>query len=494
MEKDRPDTVSKFQYWNYLEDILDGIQEGVYITDSEANTIYINHSYELITGLLKTEMLGKNMRELVDSGAVSASGTLMVLDSGERVTMEQSFKTGKRAIITSAPVYADPVKREHILMVVTSVREITELYSVRKELLRLERQNRQYVSELRRLHSELTEHVEIVAEDSASVRLVQLASRISITDSPVLISGEPGVGKEKMARLIHNGSGRSDFLFLCISFAVIPEHDPVGYLFGYEDPEKGEYHMGILESADGGTVYLDEIADMPRAVRGRFLSLLRDGTCLLGDGTLRRLNLRIIAGSQYTLEELESRRLLEEEILDYFSLFPLQILPLRKRREDIVPLIEYFLRRYQKKTGEKKRFSRKCYEKLLEYSWPGNIREVHALVQRAAVVSAGEEILPADLMLPEDPSPALDPVSGGQGESRAVPSFGTWPGEDSWDGAEISLKDEVAKLEAAYMSSAFAKYRNIREAAEKLGMDSSTFVRKRQRYEKMGLMERDRKA
>ena len=91
MEKDRPDTVSKFQYWNYLEDILDGIQEGVYITDSEANTIYLNHSYELITGLLKTEMLGKNMRELVDSGAVSASGTLMVLDSGERVTMEQSL-------------------------------------------------------------------------------------------------------------------------------------------------------------------------------------------------------------------------------------------------------------------------------------------------------------------------------------------------------------------------------------------------------------------
>ena len=83
---------------------------------------------------------------------------------------------------------------------------------------------------------------------------------------------------------------------------------------------------------------------------------------------------------------------------------------------------------------------------------------------------------------------------GGPGESRAVPSFGKWPGEDSWDGAEISLKDEVAKLEAAYMSSAFAKYRNIREAAEKLGMDSSTFVRKRQRYEKMGLMERDRKA
>ena len=163
MAERKQEMVSNFQYWDYLDEILDHVQEGVYITDSEANTVYINHTYELISGLLKTEMLGKNMKDLVENGAISASGTLMVLESGESITIEQSFRTGKRAIITSAPVYDDPVERTHIIMIVTSVREITELYSVRKELKKLEQQNRLYASELARLHNEMSENVEIVA-------------------------------------------------------------------------------------------------------------------------------------------------------------------------------------------------------------------------------------------------------------------------------------------------------------------------------------------
>ena len=480
MAERKQEMVSNFQYWDYLDEILDHVQEGVYITDSEANTVYINHTYELISGLLKTEMLGKNMKDLVENGAISASGTLMVLESGESITIEQSFRTGKRAIITSAPVYDDPVERTHIIMIVTSVREITELYSVRKELKKLEQQNRLYASELARLHNEMSENVEIVAVDDSSVKTVHLAQRVSLVDNPVFISGEAGVGKEKMARFIHNYSSRSEFLFMRINFSVIPKNDPIKYLFGYEDPEKGEYHMGILESADGGTVYLDEFAEMPQVVRGRFLSLLRDGTCVLGDGMLHKLNIRIIAGSKYSFEELQRLKLIENDLLEYFSLFPLHIPPLRERRDDIIPLLEYFLKQYQRKTGEKKYFTRTCYEKLLGYEWPGNVREVHNLVQRAVIVSTGEAVTPEDIMLD----------AGNENELvRTEDYVSVQPVMD--DGVDLKL--ELAKLESCYMSQAFAKYQNIRVAASKLGMDSSTFVRKRQRYEKMGLMDRERK-
>lgn len=473
--------ISNFQHWDYVEEILDHVQEGIYITDSEANTVYINHTYELISGLLKTEMLGKNMRDLVEGGAISASGTLMVLETGESITIEQSFRTGKRAIITSTPVFDDPVKRTHIIMIVTSVREITELYSIRKELKKLEQQNRQYASELAQLHNEMNENVDIIAVDASSIKTVHLAQRVSIVDNPVFISGEAGVGKEKMARFIHNCSGRSEFLFMRINFSVIPKNDPIKYLFGYEDPEKGEYHMGILESADGGTVYLDELAEMPQVVKGRFLSLLRDGTCVLGDGMQHRLNIRIIAGSRYSFEELQRLQLIEDDILEYFSLFPLQVPPLRERKDDIIPLLEYFLKQHQRKTGEKKHFTRKCYEKLLAYEWPGNVREVHNLVQRAVIVSAGETIAPEDIML----------GTGNENEaSRKEDNNASWPVLDA-DG--VDLKQELAKLEAYYMNQAFTKYQNIRIASQKLGMDSSTFVRKRQRYEKMGLMDRERK-
>ncbi len=474
--------------WDFLETVLEHVQDGIYITDSEANTIYINHKYELLTGLSKAEMLGKNMQELVEKGIVSVSGTLKVLETGKSITIEQGFRTGKRAVITSSPIYTGEDHSSHIFLVMTVVREITELYSVRKELHRLEQKNQQYAVELNRLNSELNEAVEIVAVDQASLRLTRLAERLAILDAPVLIYGEAGVGKEKTARFIHHLSKRRESLFMRIDFSVIPKNDAVRYLFGYEDTEKEEYHMGILESADGGTVYLDEIAEIPPAVKGHFLSLLRDGSCVLGDGRLHKLDIRFIAGSKYSLEELEMLPTVEKDLTDYFSLFPLQVLPLRERRGDIIPLLEYFLKQYQRKTGEKKHFSRECYEKLQQYDWPGNVREAYVLVQRSAIVSGGEEISVSDLGLSGEEQQRME-IS----EQEKTAEDGNPALEVRMDDRGVELKQEVAKLEAQYMNLAFSRYQNIRIAAEKLGMDSSTFVRKRQRYEKMGLMDKQRK-
>lgn len=474
--------------WDFLETILEHVQDGIYITDSEANTIYVNHKYELLTGLSKAEMLGKNMRELVEKGIVTVSGTLKVLESGKSITIEQGFRTGKRAVITSSPIYREADDTSQILLVMTVVREITELYSIRKELHRLEQQNQQYVVALKRLNEELNENIEMVAVDQASVRTRRLAERLAIVDTPVLLSGEAGVGKEKTARFIHDHSRRESAPFMRIDFSVIPGNDAARYLFGYQDTEKDEYHMGILESADGGTVYLDEITEMPAAVKGPFLALMREGACVLGDGVLRKLDIRFMAGSKYSLEELKRLGLVEKELADYFSLFPLEILPLRERKGDIIPLLEFFLKQYQKKSGEAKHFSRACCERLQSYEWPGNVREAYVLVQRSAIVSEGEEIRLADLMLDEgsgQPLAEADPKETGEGEHPAV--------EVKLDDQGVELKREVARLEAYYMSLAFSKYQNVRIAAKMLGMDSSTFARKRQRYEKMGFMDQRQK-
>ena len=302
-----------------------------------------------------------------------------------------------------------------------------------------------------------------------------------MVDSPVLISGEAGTGKEKLARFIHNHSKRAAFSFMRINFSVVPKDEPLSYLFGCEDSENGEYHMGVLESADGGTVYVDEITEIPQIVRGRFLALLRRDACVMGDGMQRKLNIRWIVSSKYSLEELREKKLIEEDILSCLSLFPMEILPLRERRTDIIPLLDYFLRRYNQKTGEKKYFSRPCYDKLMRYEWPGNVREVSNLVQRAAIISAGDKITESDLTLEETRTVNV------RGDAAAVQNaFALKDGP-------VDLKSEVARLEAAYMTDAFLKFQNIRDAAKSLGMDSSTFVRKRQRYEKMGFMGKERK-
>ena len=231
--------------------------------------------------------------------------------------------------------------------------------------------------------------------------------------------------------------------------------------------------MGILENADRGTLYIEELMDIPAELQGVILSLLKEGTCVMGDGVLHRLNIRVIAGSRYSLEELKSRHYVNREILDMFSSFPLEIEPLRERKEDIVPLLDFYLNQHNRKTGENKKFDRDSYKTLLEYHWPGNVLELKNLVQRSAIISSEEVIRPQDLFIEEN----IEFVNREQ--------------EELLD--QCDLKEEVSKLEAGYMEKAFRKYQNVREAAESLGLDSSTFVRKRQRYEKMGLMKKQKK-
>ena len=464
----------KIHVEDYLEAVLDNFHDGIYITDREANTVYLNHSYELISGLRKSEMIGKNMKDLVETGVVSMSGTLSVLQSGEAVTSEQIFRTGKRAVITSTPVF-EGEDHTNIVMVVTLVREITEIYSIRKELQRKEQQNRQYMLELERMHRELDGNVELVAVSETSRRLVEFADKMAPVDMPVLLWGEKGSGKCRMAKYIHAHSKRSEAAFLRVDFTAVPKGDLETYLFGAPGNAEHEPQIGLLESADGGTLYIEELADMPEDIQGDLLSLLRDGCCVMKEGYLQKLNIRMIAGSRYSIPQLEQMSNINRQLLQHFALFSVEVLPLRERSEDIIPLIGFFLNQYNYKTDQNKRFDRESYQCLSEYPWPGNIQELRNLVQRAAIVSAGDVISVQDLFL-------HDQVEKAEQRKETY----TYP-------EQTDLKMEVAKFEAGYLEHAFQRYGNIREAASSLGMDSSTFVRKRQKYEQLGLMENEKK-
>lgn len=464
----------KIHVEDYLEAVLDNFHDGIYITDREANTVYLNHSYELISGLRKSEMIGKNMKDLVETGVVSMSGTLSVLQGGESVTSEQIFRTGKRAVITSTPVF-DREDHTNIVMVVTLVREITEIYSIRKELQRKEQQNRQYMLELERMRRELDGDVELVAVAETSRRLVEFADKVAPVDMPVLLWGEKGSGKCRMAKYIHAHSNRSETAFLRLDFTAVPKGDLEIYLFGTPGNAEHEPQIGLLESADGGTLYIEELADMPGDIQGDLLALLRDGCCIMKEGYQQKINIRMIAGSRYSIPQLEQMSNINRQLLQHFALFSVEVLPLRKRREDIIPLIDFFLNQHNYKTGQNKHFDRESYQCLSEYPWPGNIQELRNLVQRAAIVSAGDVISVQDLFLHDQVEKAAQ-----HKETYTYPE-------------QIDLKMEVAKFEAGYLEHAFQRYGNIREAASSLGMDSSTFVRKRQKYEQLGLMKNEKK-
>lgn len=460
---------------DYLGIILENFDDGIYITDQEANTVYLNHSYELISGLRKSEMIGKNMKALVEDGVVSMSGSLLVLDTGEPVTSEQIFRTGKRAIITSTPVFADDEKT-NLIMVVTIVREITEIYSIRRELQRKELQNRQYRLELERLQNELNGNVEYVAEDPQSARLLELAGKVALLDVPVLFCGEKGAGKCWLAQYIHTHSNRAEAPFLRLDFAALAKTDLELYLFGALAHAEQNARIGVLESAEGGTIYIEELSEVPETVQAKFVEILRDGYCVMQDASLQKMNLRLIAGSRYTVEQLRQMQTVNPALLEIFSSLAVDVAPLRERREDIIPLLHFFLNQYNYKAGQDKRFDRESYQCLSEYPWPGNIQEVKNLVQHAAIISDQDVIHVPNLFIQSE-MPVAEP------ENVQTVHYAD----------QADLKMEVAKFEAGYMEHAFALYGNTREAASSLGMDSSTFVRKRQRYEQLGLMNSQKK-
>lgn len=460
------------QVEDYLEAVLDNFHDGIYITDREANTVYLNHSYELISGLRKSEMIGKNMKDLVEAGVVSMSGTLSVLQSGESVTSEQIFRTGKRAVITSTPIF-DGDDKTNLVMVVTLVREITEIYSIRKELQRKELQNRQYMQELERMRKELDGDVELVAVAEPSRKLLEFARKMAQVDLPVLFYGENGCGKFRLAKYIHAHSDRTEAAFLRLNFSAVPKNDLETYLFGTPGTAEHEPQIGLLESAEGGTLYIEELAAVPEDIQGDLLAVLRDGYCVMKEGYLQKLNIRMIAGSKYSVLQLEQMASVNNLLLQQFSLFSMEVLPLRERREDIIPLLDFFLNQYNYKTGQNKQFDRESYQCLNDYPWPGNIQELKNLVQRAAIISTGDVIRAQDLFMHD----RLEKVEEKQ--------------ESYQD--QVDLKMEVARFEAGYLDHAFSRFGNIREAAASLGMDSSTFVRKRQKYEQLGLMKSQKK-
>lgn len=461
------------------ETILEYVNDGIYITDNEANTIYANHRYELVSGLRRSDVIGRNMREMVESGVISDSGTLAVLESGKSVTMSQTFNTGRQAVISSSPVYAGEGDGKYLLMVITVVDEVTEMNSLRRETKRLQEINRMYVNRVKKLQEQLSGTVHIIAEDKNSKKVLEMADRAALVDDPILITGEKGVGKEYIARYIHRNSEREQYPFINIDFSSIPQSHIMGYLFGETDPETREYRSGILENASGGTVYLREITDMPTIAYSSFLALFRHQSCRMGDGIYRSLNIHFIAGSSHTIKELRQGRQVGEEMLDMLTVIHIPILPLRERRDDILPLADCFLKEYNSQSGEHKYLSGSCRRRMREYSWPENIEELRIRVRRASILNADSEIQESDIFS------GTGSEAGAQSSSSPADIASCSPKKP------FDLKMELYRTEASYMTEAFRKYGSASLAAKCLNMDSSTFVRKRQKYVKLGLMSKN---
>ncbi|MCL9818583.1 sigma-54-dependent transcriptional regulator [Helicobacter colisuis] len=252
--------------------------------------------------------------------------------------------------------------------------------------------------------SEEAEGQSFISTSPALQKALMLANKAAKTDASILLLGESGVGKEVFANYIHNHSLRAKAPFVAINMAAIPDNLLESELFGYEKgafTDATEGRAGKFESANGGSVFLDEIGEMPASLQAKLLRVLQEKEIVrLGSSKPIKVDIRFIAATNADIQKKIKKGEFREDLFFRLQTIPIHIPPLRERTEEIIPLCEWKLEEVDKQYGVgKKKWGEGAKEQLLSYRWPGNIRELLSVVERAAILCEDDTIMPEDLFL-----------------------------------------------------------------------------------------------
>lgn len=322
--------------------------------------------------------------------------------------------------------------------------------------------------------------------DPVSQHLLELARRVAQTQVSALIVGPTGAGKDVLARVLHDASPRRGGPFIAMNCAALPENLIEDMLFGHE---KGAFtgalkeHRGLFEQAQGGTIFLDEIAEMPYHLQTKLLRVLQERKITrLGGNAPIELDVRLVAATNKDLREAIANREFREDLYFRISAFKLSVMPLRDRPGDILPLVHQFLSNYGP-SDRQVRLSPRATEMMQNYSWPGNVRELQNVVQRALVLSNGDIIDESDLMFDEWEAQvtetAMEPLATSQSVlAEAQPSAVLDSG---------ALSAAVKSSEYQAIMTAIKSSGNRSEAAKKLGISPRSLRYKMAQFRERGL-------
>lgn len=448
-----------------LQDVIEEFNDGIYVTDKYGNTILVNRYWEEITGIKREEVLKKNMLSLEKEGYMSKSATLIVLKDKKSVTIEQKLKTGKKVLVSSNPIFD---REGNVTMVVTSVRDVIELYELEEQLEKKEEMlNSQYSYNTDNLKNQLLNFSDIIVEDENTINVLEMAKKVAKVDATVLLLGETGVGKEEIAKYIHKNSKRRNNNFIKINCGAIPEHLMESEFFGYE---KGAFtganregKVGLFEMCNNGNLFLDEVGELPLDMQVKLLRVLQEGEITRVGGTRTiKIDVRIIAATNRDLKKMVDKKLFREDLYYRLNVIPITVVPLRERKKDIKPLAMHFLAKFNKKYNFNKSLTCAAVDYLYKYDWPGNVRELRNIIERTVIMSKGDKILRDDLTV------------------RMLGDYSVI--EPNNKNKHFTLKEAVENLEEVLIETTFKKYGNVRAAAKELGIDASTLVRKRKKY------------
>jgi PAS domain S-box-containing protein len=447
-----------------LRAVLDSVSEGIWICDGQGTILDINKESQRLNSLDASRYIGRSIQVIIEEGLVDHSVTLDVLRYKRQSSIIQHItKSGKQLLVTGSPVFDE---NGRISMVVVNERDVTELNTLRENLQNARKVEEKFRDELAELSMLELSQKEIVAESPSMRHALHALLKLARTDaSGILILGESGTGKGLLAKFLHQMSPRAKKPFIPINCPAVPENLFEAELFGYE---KGAFtgalkqgKAGLIELAKGGTLFLDEVGDIPFGVQPKLLKYLDDHELRrLGGSESRKVECAVVSATNCDLERLVEQRRFRKDLFYRLNTFIVRIAPLRERREDIFGLAEFYLANFNSRHNKAKRLSSRAMRLLEAYDYPGNVRELVGLIQKAFVMSEGEDLTEA--------------LEEALGLPQAASSGSMAPGR--------SLGETTDQANRRLLEQASARCRTTREMAAFLGISQSTVVRKLRKY------------
>jgi PAS domain S-box-containing protein len=446
-----------------LEAIISASYDGIIITDPNGEIIRYNQAVETLFESETDKLSHTNIYKIFPSYKLGI--IKKVLKERKPMTISHVMESGINLIITVNPV----IDEETVDYIVLNVRNITNLIQLKKEVEENKLLTERYKEELSQYRTELKSRINFIGDSLKMKHVMNLVKKVSSFESTTLILGESGTGKEEIARLIHLNSSRSEGPLITINCGAIPDTLLESELFGYASGaftgagQKGK--PGMFELADNGTLFLDEVGDLPLPLQVKLLRVIQEKEVTrIGGTTPTKVNVRILAATNLQLEEKVKKGEFREDLFFRINVIPIMVPPLREREEDLIPLIEMFLSEFNKLYGMSKRITPDSYGMLLKYKWPGNVRELKNVIERCFVLSEGDAI-----NLKEINYPLFFHQEGRMTENVT-------------DNEEIQpLKKAVMDFERKLIQKAIELHGNTYKAAEVLHVDQSTIVRKLQK-------------
>ncbi len=445
-----------------LESVFNASYDEIIVADHKGTVLKMNTVFRKFYNLDAEDFVGKNVFDLEQAGIFSPSVTAKVLQEKKRVSIIQKTNTDKVLIVTGHPVFD---KDKSLISVISMAKDITEMHRLKEQLAQVEKTAQKYYYELELLKQKEETQDWVQYRSPQMGKVMTMVDKTARVDSNLLITGESGVGKSMIAEAIHKLSVRNDKEIVCINCGAIPESLMESEFFGYErgafTGARSEGKLGKLDLADEGTLFLDEISELSLPMQVKLLKVIQEKKFMRVGGTKTiASDFRLIAATNKDLQKEVKAGRFREDLFYRLNVVPIEIPPLRERKEDIVLLTNYFWRKLNRKYGTNRKIEVDVYDVLTLYQWPGNVRELENCVERLMVT------VDKDLLQVEDlPYYLVNYLPSEVAETKLMP-----------------LNQAMDTLERKMIMNAYALYKNTYKVAEVLGVSQSTVVRKLKKF------------